>query len=105
MGEGGLGAQPLGVVAGGDQELASGVDPDPGQGDQRGRDRGDQQLELDVEPVELGLELLPATDQAPQAGLGGRQWASQGPGRSAAHTDKGLGLEPQQGLAQLFGAL
>jgi hypothetical protein len=31
VGEGGLGAQPLGVVAGGNQQLAGGVDPDPGR--------------------------------------------------------------------------
>ena len=74
VGEGGLGAQPLGVVAGGDQQLPGGVDPDPGQGDQGGRDRGDQVLELGVELVELGLELLPAAGQGPQAGLGGRRW-------------------------------
>ena len=30
--EGRLGAQPLGVVAGGDQQLPGGVDPDPGAG-------------------------------------------------------------------------
>ena len=31
MGEGGLGAEPLGVVAGGDQQLPGGVDPTPGR--------------------------------------------------------------------------
>ena len=39
--EGSLGAEPLGVVAGGDQQLAGGVDPDPGQSDQGGSSRGD----------------------------------------------------------------
>jgi hypothetical protein len=41
MSEGGLRAQPLGVVTGGDQQLAGGVDPDPGQRDQAGGSRGD----------------------------------------------------------------
>jgi hypothetical protein len=36
VGEGGLAMEPLGVVAGGDQQLPGGVDPDPGQGDQGG---------------------------------------------------------------------
>jgi hypothetical protein len=71
--------QPLGVVAGGDQQLPGGVDPDPGQGHQGGRGRGDQRLELEVEPIEFGLELLPAAGQGPQAGLGRSHWASQSP--------------------------
>ena len=66
--EGGLATQPLGIVAGGDQQLPGGVDPDPGQGDQGGRGRADQRLELEVQLVEFGLELLPAPSQAPQGG-------------------------------------
>ena len=65
MGEGGFGAEPLGVVTRGDQQLAGGVDPDPGQGEQGGGDRGDQFLELSVEVVEFGLEVLPAPSQGP----------------------------------------
>jgi hypothetical protein len=40
MGKGGLRTEPLGVVAGGDEQLAGGVDPDPGQGQPGGSDRG-----------------------------------------------------------------
>jgi hypothetical protein len=59
-----------GGVAGGDQQLPGGVDPDPGQGDQGGGGRADQFLQLTVELVELGLEVLPAPSQGPQGGLG-----------------------------------
>jgi hypothetical protein len=106
VGEGGLATQPLGVVAGGDQQLPGGVDPDPGQGDQGGGDRADQFLELGVKLGELGLELLPAAGQDPQGGFGGgggagdRSWPQGGAG-----IDQGLGLEAEQRLAQLFGAL
>jgi hypothetical protein len=104
-GEGRLGAQPLGVVAGGDQQLPGGVDPDPGQGDQCGGDRGDQFLELGVELGELGLELLPASGEGPQAGLGRGRCTSQGPGpHRCTGRDQGLGLEPEQWLAQLVGS-
>jgi hypothetical protein len=71
MREGSFRAQPLRVVAGADQQLAGGLDPDPGQGDQRGSGRGDQGLQLGVELVELGLELLPAPGHPPQGDLGG----------------------------------
>jgi hypothetical protein len=104
MREGGLAAQSLGVVAGGDQELAGGVDPDPGQRYQGGRGRGDQFLELAVELGELGLELLPAPGQEAQSGLGGgggageRSWP-----HGRAHPHQGLGLAPKQRGAQLFG--
>jgi hypothetical protein len=65
VGEGGFGAEPLGIVAGGDQQLAGGVDPDPGQGEQGGGDGGDQGLQLAIEVVELALELLPTPGQGP----------------------------------------
>ena len=84
--EGGFGAEPLGVVAGGDQQLAGGVDPDPGQGQQGRSNSGDQRLELAVELVELGLEVLPAPGQGPQSGLGRGRWTGQGPGRMAAQS-------------------
>ena len=82
--EGGLGAQPLGVVAGGNQQLAGGVDPDPGQGEQGGSDGGDQGLQLAIEVVEFGLELLPTPRQGPQGGLGRGRWVVRGPGRIPA---------------------
>jgi hypothetical protein len=103
VGEGGFGAEPLGVVAGGDQQLAGGVDPDPRQREQGGRDRGDKFLELGVELVEFALEVLPAPGQGPQGGLGRGRWTGQGPGpHPCTDTDQGFGLEPEQGLAELF---
>ena len=41
-------------------------------------------MELEVELVEFGLELLPAPGQAPQGGLGGGGGAGEWPGRRAA---------------------
>jgi hypothetical protein len=67
----------LGVVSGGDQQLAGGVDPDPGQRHQGRGGRGDQVLELAVELGEFGLELLPAAGQDPQGGLGGGDGAGE----------------------------
>jgi hypothetical protein len=49
-------AQPLGVVAGADQQGGAGVDADPAQGDELGRGRGDQAGELPVEVSDLGVE-------------------------------------------------
>jgi hypothetical protein len=85
MREGSLGAEPLGVVAGGDQQLPRGVDADAGEGDQARGGRGDQFLELGVELVEFGLELLPAPGQGPQGGLVAAVGLVRGPGRMAAH--------------------
>ncbi len=55
-GQGGLGVQPVGIVAGGDQQLPGGVDPDavdPGQGRCGG---GDQDGQVSVEGGDLGVE-------------------------------------------------
>jgi len=54
-GEGSFGAQPGGVVPGGDQQLPGGIDADAGQGDQLRNGGGDQRGELGVEVVDLGL--------------------------------------------------
>ena len=49
-----------GVVPGSDQQLPGGLDPDAGQGQQLGRDCGDQRGEVSVQVVDLGLQGLPA---------------------------------------------
>ena len=104
--EGGLGAEPLGVVTGGHQQLPGGVDPDPGQGDQGRGDRGDQQLELAVELGELGLELLPAPSRVRRLALVAAIGLVRGPGRSAAQTpNQGLVLSPSSGCRSSSGAL
>jgi hypothetical protein len=84
MGEGGLGAESLGGVAGGDQQLPGGVDPDPGQGQQGGGGRTDQRPQLGVELGEFGLELLPAAGQVPRVALVAAVVLVSGPGRMAA---------------------
>ena len=106
VGEGGFGAEPLGVVAGGDQQLAGGVDPDPGQGEQGGRGRGDQRSEVVVELVEFALELLPAAGEGAQGGLGGGGGAGEGPGPDGyTGIDQGLVLRPSRGWRSSSGAL
>jgi hypothetical protein len=72
VGEGGLGAEPLGVVTGGDQQLPGGVDPDPRQGQQGGRGRGDQFLELTVELVEFAFKAGPAGGRLRRPSSAGR---------------------------------
>ena len=104
MREGGLATQPLGVVAGGDQQLPGGVDPHPRQGDQGGGDRTDQRLELEVEPIEFGLEVLPAPSQGPQGGLVAAMVLVSGPGRMAAHAcTRTLVLRPSSGARSSSG--
>jgi hypothetical protein len=106
LGEGRLATQPLGVVAGGDQQLAGGVDPDPGQRDQGGGGRGDQDLELVVELGELGLELLPAAGQVRRAALVAAVEVVSGPGRMATHArTRALVLSPSSGARSASGAL
>jgi hypothetical protein len=106
MREGSLGAQPLGVVAGGDQQLPGGVDPDPRQGQQGGGGRGDQRPELAVELVEFGLELLPAPGQVRSVALVAAVVLVRGPGRMAAQSfTRVLVLRLSRGWRSSSGAL
>ncbi len=61
--EGGLVADPFGVVAGGHQELAGQLDPDAEERDQLGRCTGDEQFDLAVECFDLRVQGLPAAGQ------------------------------------------
>ena len=63
--------EPVGVVAGGDEELSGGVGADAVQSDEVRGGRGDERFELFVEVVDLGGELLVAAGDLPQRGLGG----------------------------------
>jgi hypothetical protein len=52
-GEGPFGSEPAGVIACGDQKLPGGVHANAGQGDQLGRNIGDEWGELRVQVVNL----------------------------------------------------
>ena len=63
VGEGGFGGDPLGVVAGGDEQHGGGVGADAVQGDQAGRGRLDHDGELVVEAGAVGVDVEhPATE-------------------------------------------
>jgi hypothetical protein len=70
-GEGRLGVQSVGVLSGGDQQLAGDVGPDAGAGRQVGVDRGDQRADERVEVVDLLAQGGVAAGQRAQRGLGG----------------------------------
>ena len=69
VGEGGLAAQPVGVVPGGDQQLPGDLGADPHQRDQAGRGRGHERAEFAVGLGDLGVERLDAGGQPAQRGL------------------------------------
>ena len=51
---GGLAAQPLGVVSGGDEQQGGGVRADPVEAEQAGRAGGDQRDDEVIQPADLG---------------------------------------------------
>jgi hypothetical protein len=69
--ERGVGAQPVDVLAGGDQELrgVAGADPDPGE--QRRRGRSDERLKLTVERSDLPVERVDAVRKCVEASFRG----------------------------------
>lgn len=89
----------MGVVAGGDEELPSGVDADAGQGDQVGGYGRDQAGQVAVEIVDLGLEREPAAGEAAQSGLGGgRRIGDRAGPQGRARADTALAGQPAQEL-------
>ncbi|GAA4576353.1 hypothetical protein GCM10023176_47570 [Micromonospora coerulea] len=62
--EGGFGVQPVGVVAGGDEQLPGGVDADAGQRDQVRSHGGDKSAQVAVEVIDLGLKGEPAAGRS-----------------------------------------
>src|ERR1035441_8798629 len=66
MRPGGLGAEPLGVVPGGDQEQRGGVRADAVQGHQAGGVPGDQGHDERIEADDLAVQELGAAAQLPQ---------------------------------------
>jgi hypothetical protein len=77
VGEGGLAAEPLGVLAGGDEQLAGVVVADRQQPEEPGSGSTDQLGQPLVCQVELGLEQLDAAGDRLQRCLGGRQRVGQ----------------------------
>jgi hypothetical protein len=77
---GGLGAEPPGVVAGGDEEQRGGVRADPVQGEQPGGAGGDEGDDKLVEALELAVEELRAPAQLAQREPGGVADDVAGPG-------------------------
>jgi hypothetical protein len=72
-----LRAQSAGIVASRDQQLPGGAYSDAGQGNQFGRDYGDQRRELAIQIVDLGSQGLPAAGQGSQRCLGRGRRISQ----------------------------
>jgi hypothetical protein len=66
FGEGGLTVDPLGIVTGGDEELAGDLDPDAGQLERLGRGGSDQAVDLLVQRLDLLIEALPTAGQVAQ---------------------------------------
>src|SRR5918995_4575705 len=58
-GEAGFAAEPVGVVAGGDEQGAGGVGADPEQGDEAGRGFRDEAVEVVVELGDLVVQPVP----------------------------------------------
>ncbi len=63
VGEGALAPQPLGVVAGGDQERSGGLGANAGEADQIGRGFGDQRAQHGVELGDLGVDVAHSPGQ------------------------------------------
>jgi Transposase IS116/IS110/IS902 family len=70
-GQGGVGSEPVGVVPGGDQQLAGGLDPDAAAGQQPRGGLAGQGDEVRVERGQLGGQDLVAAGQVAQGPVGG----------------------------------
>jgi hypothetical protein len=70
-GQGGVGSEPVGVVPGGDQQLAGGLDPDAAAGQQQRGGLAGQGDEVRVERGQLGGQGLVAAGQVAQGPVGG----------------------------------
>jgi hypothetical protein len=71
MGERGFGADPAGVVAGAGQELAGDLGANTGKGEQVWRDLADQLGDFVIGIADLLAQLLVASGESAQGGLGG----------------------------------
>jgi hypothetical protein len=87
--EGGFGLDPVKVVAGADEYLAGDLGSNPGEGKQGGGDLVHELMKLLAASDDLLGEVLMATGQSAQRGLGGVfgiaelvSWAESGAGRN-----------------------
>ena len=71
VGEGGLGGDPLGVVAGGDEQQGGGVGADTVEGEQARRGRADEVGELVVEAGAVGVDVEHPAAEGLHGQLGG----------------------------------
>ena len=99
-GEGGVAGEPVGVAAGGDEQLRGAVDADAGALEQLGRDLLDEDSDLDVEVADFVVEVEPAPAEAAQRALSGGGGVQSGAG--AGPLPAAAGAQPQ---AQVLGAV
>jgi hypothetical protein len=71
VGEGGLGADPVGVVAGGDEQHGGGVGADTVEGDKARRGLGNDVVEFVVEAGVVGFDVKDAAAEGLHGELGG----------------------------------
>jgi len=71
VGEGGLGADPVGVVAGGDEQQGGGVGADTLQGQQARGGRCDEPVELAIQAGAVGVDVDDASSEGLHGQLGG----------------------------------
>jgi hypothetical protein len=93
VGEGGLAAEPLGMLAGGGQQLAGVVDPDRQQLQEPGRGPTDQGGQLLVRQRDLGLQQLDALGDHHQGGLAPLDRIGQG---GLVRTQPGTGADQRR---------
>ena len=116
-GQGGVGAEPVGVVSGGDQQAAGGLHPHAVAGQQSRGGPAGEDGQVGVERVQLGGEGLVAAGQIPQGAAGGDRrvgtvpWVLGGQlrdplggGQRVELGAEGVGGSDQQ-VAQLVGGL
>jgi len=105
MREGGFGAQPLGVVAGGDQQLASGLDSTPGRATRVGAAEVTSVCSWVSSWSSSAWSCCQRRARVRRVVLVAAVGLVSGPGRIARTPDQRLGCESEQWLAQFFGAL
>src|SRR6266496_1561519 len=102
--EGGLGAEPFGVVAGGDQERAGGVGADAERLDEPRRGSSGELSQLSVEAGDLGFECLVAAGEVSECALAGGQRAVERPERSRAALPTSLLVERARSSSRSSGS-
>ena len=106
MRPGGLAAQPVWVVPGGDEQQRRGVGADPVEGEQPGGAGGGERADELVEALELAVEELRAPSQLAQRDAGGVADGAAGPGAQRGQLgDQGDRGGPGEGGRRVLGAV